>query len=100
MKDVKVLGPGCKRCDAVEKMVTDAASALGIEISVEKISDYAQIAGYGIASTPTSSSKARSSMLAACRRMTISSVGWQHRQNTRPMQKIPAALSMGCATRH
>lgn len=52
MKDVKVLGPGCKRCDAVEKMVEDAASTLGLEITVEKISDYAKIAGYGIASTP------------------------------------------------
>jgi small redox-active disulfide protein 2 len=52
MKDIKVLGPGCKRCDAVEAMVKDAAGELGLEIAVEKISDYAQIAGYGIASTP------------------------------------------------
>lgn len=52
MKDIKVLGPGCKRCDAVEKMVKDAASALGLDITVEKVSDYAKIAGYGVASTP------------------------------------------------
>ena len=29
-----------------------AASALGIEVSVEKIADYAKMAKYGIASTP------------------------------------------------
>ena len=52
MKDVKVLGPGCKRCDAVETMVRDAAARLGVEIAVEKISDYADIARYGAAATP------------------------------------------------
>ncbi len=52
MKDIKVLGPGCKRCDAVEAMVKNAAAAIGLEITIEKISDYAKIAGYGIASTP------------------------------------------------
>jgi len=52
MKSVKVLGPGCKRCDAVEGMVKTAASALALDITIEKISDYARIAGYGIASTP------------------------------------------------
>lgn len=52
MKDIKVLGPGCQRCDAVEAMVKQSAAALGLEITIEKISDYAQIAGYGIASTP------------------------------------------------
>jgi len=52
MKDVKVLGPGCKRCDAAMQMVRDAAAKLGIEVQVEKVTDYAAIAGYGIASTP------------------------------------------------
>lgn len=52
MKDVKVLGPGCKRCDATETMVKDAATKLGIDVKVEKITDYAEIAKFGIASTP------------------------------------------------
>lgn len=52
MKDIKVLGPGCKRCQTTEDMVKAAADELGIETSVEKISDYAEIAKYGIASTP------------------------------------------------
>lgn len=52
MKDIKVLGPGCKRCQTTEDMVKAAASALGIEAAVEKITDYAEMAKYGIASTP------------------------------------------------
>ena len=52
MKDVKVLGPGCKRCEATETMVKDAAARLGIDVKVEKVTDYAEIARFGIASTP------------------------------------------------
>lgn len=52
MKDVKVLGPGCKRCENTAQMVRDEAARLGIDVSVEKVTDYAAIAGYGIASTP------------------------------------------------
>ena len=52
MKHVKVLGPGCKRCQATEEMVSAEAARLGVAVSVEKVTDYAAIAGYGIMSTP------------------------------------------------
>ncbi|HBZ45219.1 MAG TPA: thioredoxin family protein [Maritimibacter sp.] len=52
MKTVKVYGPGCKRCETTESMVKDTAATLGIEISVEKISDPREIAMAGIMSTP------------------------------------------------
>lgn len=52
MKDVKVLGPGCKRCQTTADMVQTAADRLGVPVRVEKVTDYAAIAGYGIASTP------------------------------------------------
>ena len=52
MKQVKVLGPGCKRCAATVDMVQAEADKLGIPVSIEKVTDYAAIAGYGIASTP------------------------------------------------
>jgi len=52
MKDVKVLGPGCKRCETTVQMVRDEAAKLGVDVSVEKVTDYAAIASYGIASTP------------------------------------------------
>lgn len=52
MKQVKVLGPGCKRCAATVEMVQAEADKLGIPVTIEKVTDYAVIAGYGIASTP------------------------------------------------
>ncbi len=52
MKDVKVLGSGCKRCVATAEMVQTEADKLGIPVHVEKVTDYAAIAGYGIVSTP------------------------------------------------
>jgi small redox-active disulfide protein 2 len=52
MKDVKVLGPGCKRCAATEQMVRSEAQKLGVEVAVEKVTDYAEIAKFGIVSTP------------------------------------------------
>jgi small redox-active disulfide protein 2 len=52
MKTIKVLGPGCKRCEATADMVRAEAQKLGIAIALEKVSDYAAIAEFGIASTP------------------------------------------------
>ncbi len=52
MRDIKVLGPGCKRCAATAEIVQAEADKLGISIKLEKVTDYAAIAGYGIACTP------------------------------------------------
>ena len=50
--DVKVYGPGCKRCDSTAQMITDAAARLGLSVQVEKVTDYAAIAMAGVVSTP------------------------------------------------
>ena len=52
MKDVKVLGPGCARCVTTAEMVQKEADKLGVPVTIEKVTDYAIIAGYGIVSTP------------------------------------------------
>jgi small redox-active disulfide protein 2 len=52
MKTVTVYGPGCKRCEATEAMVKDAASRLGVEVAVEKVTDAKSIAMAGVISTP------------------------------------------------
>ena len=52
MREVKVLGPGCKRCAATVEMVQTEADKLGVPVTIEKVTDYAAIAGFGIASTP------------------------------------------------
>ena len=52
MKEVKVYGPGCRRCEATEAMVYAAAKKLGIEVTVEKVTDPKSIAMAGVMSTP------------------------------------------------
>ncbi len=52
MKSIKVYGPGCRRCETVADMMQDAASALGIEAKVEKVTDPREIAIAGVMSTP------------------------------------------------
>ena len=52
MKTVKILGSGCKRCMATAEMAETEARKLGVEIALEKVTDFAEIAGYGVASTP------------------------------------------------
>ncbi|MCB1545043.1 MAG: thioredoxin family protein [Rhodoblastus sp.] len=52
MKNVKILGSGCKRCIATADMATAEAKKLGIDIQLEKVTDFADIAKFGIASTP------------------------------------------------
>lgn len=50
--DIKVLGPGCPKCQQTEKNVKDAIAESGVEASVEKVTDVMEIAGYGVFGTP------------------------------------------------
>jgi small redox-active disulfide protein 2 len=52
MKHVKVFGPGCNRCQQTADMVKAEAAKLGVEVEIEKVTDYAEIARAGVASTP------------------------------------------------
>ncbi len=52
MKNIKVLGTGCRNCDTTAKLITDIAAARGVEIQLEKVTDMAAILGYGVMSTP------------------------------------------------
>lgn len=49
---IKVLGPGCKNCQNLEKNTVAALATLGVDATVEKVTDYAAIAGYGVLRTP------------------------------------------------
>ena len=49
---IKVLGPGCTNCKNLERITREAVAELGLDATIEKVEDYAQIAGYGIMSTP------------------------------------------------
>ena len=50
--DIKVLGPGCKNCVTLEENTKEALKQMGVNARVDKVTDLAQIAGYGIMSTP------------------------------------------------
>jgi len=52
MRNVKILGSGCKRCIATADMAAAEAKKLGIDIQLEKVTDFAAIAKFGIVSTP------------------------------------------------
>lgn len=52
MLTVKVLGPGCKNCVQLEEIVKMAVTDLGVEATVEKVSDYSDILSYNVMSTP------------------------------------------------
>ena len=50
--EIKVLGPGCAKCSEAEKVMTAAIAEAGVTATIEKISDFQQIAQYGVFSTP------------------------------------------------
>ena len=52
MKEIKVLGPGCPKCEQLMKQTEQAVQELGMECSVEKVTDIQQITNYGVMMTP------------------------------------------------
>lgn len=50
--EIKVLGPGCARCEKTEKLVKEAVAETGVAAEVEKVTDIMKIAGYGVLGTP------------------------------------------------
>ena len=52
MKQIKVLGPGCPRCEKLAQSVQQAVDQLGIEYELEKVTDMTRFADFGIMMTP------------------------------------------------
>ena len=52
MKQIKVLGPGCRRCEQLAAATKEAADQLGIDYELEKVKDVAKLADYGVMMTP------------------------------------------------
>ncbi|MFW2514148.1 thioredoxin family protein [Demequina sp. SO4-13] len=50
--NIKILGPGCRNCVALERVTREAIADLGLTAEVEKVTDYAAIASYGVMTTP------------------------------------------------
>lgn len=49
---IKVLGSGCAKCHALEDAVRAAMMELGLDEEIDHVTDFAQIAAYGVMTTP------------------------------------------------
>jgi len=51
--EIKVLGPGCPKCEATEKAVKEAVAEAGVDARIEKVTDVMEIARHGVFMTPS-----------------------------------------------
>ncbi len=51
--EIKVLGPGCPKCEATEKVVKEAVAEAGVDAQIEKVTDIMEIAKHGVFMTPS-----------------------------------------------
>lgn len=50
--EIKVLGTGCSRCDALKKLIAEVVEELGIDAVIEPVTDLMEITKYDLLSTP------------------------------------------------
>ena len=50
--EIKVLGPGCPKCQETEKLVREAVAEAGVQAQVLKVSDFQEMAKLGAFATP------------------------------------------------
>lgn len=49
---VKILGSGCAKCNALEAAAAEALKRLGMDTAIDHVTDFSQIAAYGVMTTP------------------------------------------------
>jgi small redox-active disulfide protein 2 len=52
MKRLQILGTGCPKCKKLAENAEAAAKAMGIEYSIEKVTDINEIMKFGVMMTP------------------------------------------------
>jgi small redox-active disulfide protein 2 len=52
VKEIKILGPGCPKCEALMAQAKQAVAELQLDCNVEKVTDIQQITSYGVMMTP------------------------------------------------
>ena len=50
--EIKILGPGCPKCELTEKVVREAVAESGVKADIEKVKDVMKIAKFGVFMTP------------------------------------------------
>ena len=51
--EIKVLGPGCTKCNKTEKLIQEVIKETASDATVTKITDMMEIASYGVFATPS-----------------------------------------------
>ncbi|WMJ22968.1 thioredoxin family protein [Paludicola sp. MB14-C6] len=49
---VKILGSGCAKCNQLEANTREALEQLGMDTNMDHVTDFSQIAAYGVMTTP------------------------------------------------
>ena len=49
---VKILGSGCAKCNALEAATAEALKELGMGDTIDHVTDFSEIASYGVMTTP------------------------------------------------
>jgi len=52
MRRIEILGPGCQKCEALYERAREAARELGLECTIEKVTNIEAIVQRGVLSTP------------------------------------------------
>lgn len=50
--EIKVLGPGCPKCESTKKNVDEAVAESGADVTITKVTDTMDIAKHGVFGTP------------------------------------------------
>lgn len=52
MKKLEILGTGCPKCKKLAQAAEEAATSMGIEFELKKVTDINEIMDYGVMMTP------------------------------------------------
>ena len=52
MKTIQILGTGCPKCRLLTDHAEQAARAIGLEYTIEKVTDISAIIAFGVMTTP------------------------------------------------
>ena len=50
--NIQILGSGCNNCKRLEQLAKDAIAELGLDATIEKITDFDRIGKMGVMATP------------------------------------------------
>ena len=51
--EIKILGPGCAKCNKTEELIREMLEETGVDAHVEKVTDMMEIASFGVLGTPS-----------------------------------------------